>query len=124
MKKIDKLLAFLMVSTVLFGCSSLNLDKERIARLKALKGLIKIGSDIDQAVEILNKSDFKIVQGKIKPTKNGDYYSVIVLLIKDDKGPSLRDTLYEVTSWSIFYDDFDPYAEIEANLKGKIYSIE
>ncbi len=124
MEKKYKVLSFFIASIFLFGFSSQSLDKERKARMEFLKGLIETGSDIDQAVEILKKSDFKIVQGKIKPTKNGDYYSVIVLLIKDYKGPSLRNTLYEVTGWSIFYDDFDPYAEMKADLKGKIYLIE
>ena len=124
-QKIINHLMLLIIPIILLGCANNNLNEIREARLQELKSLVSIGLDVDQAVEVLEKSDFKIAQGKLKPAgENGDYYSVIVLLIKDYNGPGLRSTLYELTDWPIFYDDFSPFAVIEAHLNGKIYLIE
>jgi hypothetical protein len=125
MKKLFYQLTLLIIPILFLGCTDNNLGALWEARLQELKKLVAIGSDIDQALAVLEKSDFRIIEGKLKPTgEDGDYYSAIFLLIKDYEGPSLRNILYKITSCSIFYDDFSPFANIEADLNGKIYLIE
>ena len=116
-----------MIALVLLGGiyqKNKNRNNLKAERYEQLLALVNVGDDIDKSLKILKDNNFKIVQGKIKPTgPSGDFYSAIILLDPSFTSPGLLATLYEVTSWRIFYNDYSPFGIIEANLDGKIYSI-
>ncbi|MCP4113090.1 MAG: LytR C-terminal domain-containing protein [Desulfobacteraceae bacterium] len=100
------------------GCS--NRDKINAdGKFNFLKSLVHVGMDIDKASDILKAQGFK-VGAKHTPTKDKDYYVVIVPL--REKIP-VSATIGETLGIGA-YSDNRVYAVLKANLDNKIISIE